>query len=193
VFGSKLAVAKDFSLNLDMDRLKQDVKSGGIYVQDNFFDHELVQAIRDDINLAQKQGYFKPSGLTNRAQSKQGFNAQDDRTVCPVLGYTGYSSDTLKTVKCHLLQLQSALAEGLGRPSLTDSTLGHELYYSSSRPGARLRRHMDEKHPELSKRGYSGASRRSISFLVYVPPSLPPFLTFFVCSFLPSIYMYICP
>merc|ERR1712196_647469 len=41
--------------------------------------------------------------------------------------------------------------------------------YSVGNPGSSLKRHMDERHPELSKRGYSnGQTRRSLSYLVYL-------------------------
>ena len=128
-----------------------------------------VAALREDIAKAKNDGFFKSSGLSNSAKGKrQNFDAKSDRSVAPVLGDSGYTSEPLLRMKKRLIQLQDELAQGLNRPTLTNQELGHELYYSSSTPGASLPRHMDCIHPELSKRGYTDTSRRSLSFLVYL-------------------------
>ena len=91
--------------------------------------------------------------------------------MCPLVYDGAYTSPAIQKIKSKLDLLQKDLAIYLNRPSLSSEDLSHELYFSVSRPGSKLRRHMDERHPELSKRGYSTNSRRSLSFLVYLSES----------------------
>ena len=149
---------------------RHEVQSGGIYVADNFLPKPTLQALQQDIHKANEEGRFEASGLSNSAKGgKQGFNSKNDRAVCPVLGSSGYRSEILELVKDdYLSKLQGEIARELNRPTLVDDRLGHELYYSRSPSGSYLKRHVDERHPELSKRGYRDASRRSISFLLYL-------------------------
>lgn len=52
---------------------------------------------------------------------------------------------------------------------MMDSSLAHECYYSQSRVGASLARHLDERHEETKgPRGWMLPSRRSISWLLYL-------------------------
>ena len=153
---------------IDMSRLREEVNSGMIHVKDSFIQPDEVAELREDIEKGKAEGYFKSSGLSNSAKALQNFDPKSDRSVAPVLGDSGYTSEPLLRMKRRLMQLQGELAVALNRPTLTNQELDHELYYSSSKPGARLPRHMDVRHPELSKRGYTGASRRSLSFLVYL-------------------------
>lgn len=158
------------SLVCDMSQLRRTVANGDIYIQDRALPRNLFEALREDAKQAKKMGKFKVSGLTNRADNGDSFNSKDDRTVCPILGSSGYRSSALGRVKTILDNFRSTLASptGLNRPTMIDDSLGHEMYYSSAVPGAFLKRHLDERHPELSRRGYLGSSRRSVSFLIYL-------------------------
>eukprot|EP00957_Ditylum_brightwellii_P103764 7904813-Ditylum_brightwellii.AAC.1 len=55
------------------------------------------------------------------------------------------------------------------RPTLSNSQLDHECYYSTSTVNASLTRHLDEFHEEFKgSRGWLLPSRRSLSWLVYL-------------------------
>lgn len=166
---ARTTAGKDVSL-IDGELLNKELQSGGVYVQDDFLPGPTLLALQQDIRRAEEKGQFKASGLSNKALVQQAFNEKNDRAVCPVLlGSSAYHSETLeKVMRDYLVKLRSELARELNRPTMMNDDLEHELYYSRSSRGSSLQRHVDERHPELSLRGYTGVSRRSVSFLLYL-------------------------
>jgi hypothetical protein len=155
--------------SIDFDELKAVVNSGRVFVHDDFINNDLLEALQQDIANAEREGRFIPSGLSNRADSLQKFDARRDRAVMPVLGTTGYTSQPLQDFERKLRSLRLALANKLERPSLNDDSIAHETYYSMSKAGAALPRHLDERHEELKgRKGWLNPSRRSISWLLYL-------------------------
>ena len=115
----------------------------------------------------QQNGAFAASGLSNTAKGdkeQQGFNAKADRSVCAIRPELGGDRETRKQFNALLEGVRDTLGQELGR-----SLVCAEQYYSSSGPGAKLARHMDERHEELKgARGYSAKYRRSVSWLCYL-------------------------
>mmetsp|Transcript_16933 Transcript_16933/g.33555 ORF Transcript_16933/g.33555 Transcript_16933/m.33555 type:complete len:447 (+) Transcript_16933:47-1387(+) len=162
---------------------------GQVVVVKNFIDDKHVKELRADAQALLSQGAFKASGLTNTAVAGtkgQGFSAVSDRSICaldfadslstgfPNSRALGGNIPTRKQLFKRMSALQQGLATKLGRPSMRDSSLGHEAGYSVYQPGASLKRHLDEHHEELkgSKGAWTFPSRRSVSWLVYLnPPS----------------------
>eukprot|EP00970_Alexandrium_tamarense_P009484 scaffold1899_cov182-Alexandrium_tamarense.AAC.4 len=120
-------------------------------------------------------------------QANQGFDVKYDRSVCPVpwwgdtltlsldseegVEVDGREENTkmLHSIQIKLQRLRLELSEILDRPTMMDSNLGHECYYSQSAPGSSLARHMDERHEETKgPRGWLLPSRRSLSWLIYL-------------------------
>ena len=156
---------EDSISGIDFGEVRGTVNAGRVYVHDGFISKDLLDELRADVTTAKERGAFQPSGLSNRASTQNVFDTQD-RLVTPVLG-SGYTSAPLLKVKTKLDEMRVALASSLDRPTMADEALPHELYYSISRKGAFLKRHMDERHEELKGRnGYLLPSRRSLSFLV---------------------------
>lgn len=149
--------------DIDYHQLRKTVNEGGVFIQDDFISKDLLQQLREDIEIA---GPYKVSGLSDKGKRQQSFSPSADRSVCPVVLNGAYTSAPLQLIKSKLDMLRHDLAVILGRSTLS---INQELYYSVGGPGSSLRRHMDERHPELSKRGYNkGDTRRSLSFLVYL-------------------------
>lgn len=112
------------------------------------------------------------SGLSNRADPNQRFSSKVDRRVAPVLGTSGWKSAPLFEIDARMRQLRLELSTALARPTLANDELPHEMYYSQSTSGALLPRHLDERHEELKgRKGWTGASRRSLSWLLYLSDS----------------------
>jgi len=154
---------------IDFDALKATVNSGRVFVHDDFVNGDLLEALQQDIANAEQEGRFTPSGLSNRADSSQKFDPRRDRAVTPVLGTTGYTSKPLEDFERKLRSLRLALSSKLERPSLADDSISHETYYSMSKAGAVLPRHLDERHEELKgRKGWLNPSRRSLSWLLYL-------------------------
>jgi len=154
---------------IDFDALKATVNSGRVFVHDDFVNGDLLEALQQDIANAEQEGRFTPSGLSNRADSSQKFDSRRDRAVTPVLGTTGYTSKPLQDFERKLRSLRLALSSKLERPSLADDSISHETYYSMSKAGAVLPRHLDERHEELKgRKGWLNPSRRSLSWLLYL-------------------------
>jgi hypothetical protein len=161
---------EEFDSLIDFKELRNTVNRGGVYYCDNFIDATLLQEMRDDIQHVDALELFKASGLSNKAQQRQDFDSKKDRSVVALKGDNAYDSVILQKMKSKLSRLQNTLSVVMDRPDLNDDNLAHELYYSMSKPGSFLKRHMDERHPELSRRGFDlqSKSRRSISFLIYL-------------------------
>jgi Rps23 Pro-64 3,4-dihydroxylase Tpa1-like proline 4-hydroxylase len=157
------------------NQLQNTVRSGRVYQQDNFLSEDEITTLLDHIHTLDKEGKMQSSGLSNTAKKDQGFG-KADRTVCPVpwwldslQGKRIVNDEKMNKISEKIQQLRMQLSDQLGRESMKDSNLAHECYYSQSRAGASLARHMDEFHEETKgTRGWLLPSRRSISWLIYL-------------------------
>ena len=164
-------------LLVDSSRLSETISAGRVYQHHNFLSKLQVQYLLDDIQQLQDDGKFAPSGLSNTAVNQQGFGNRD-RTVCTVPWWKSLlekgtankaTSQHPNTAASQLNQLRLQLSSILHRPTMADSTLAHECYYSCSQKGSFLPRHMDERHEELKgAKGWLLPSRRSLTWLVYL-------------------------
>ena len=154
---------------MDVSRLQKTVASGHVYQQLGFLNEEQVKYLLNEIQDLEKEGRFVASGLSNTAKGfAQGFG-QNDRSTCvvpwwkePLVGDTQPNE-----IAARLQQLRMTLSKVLDRPF--SQGLAHECYYSQSKVGSFLPRHMDERHEECKgAKGWLLPSRRSISWLVYL-------------------------
>ena len=160
--------AHSLTTEVDEIELRRVVNSGRVFICDDFVSPVVLEALQSDLIKAEKEGLFTVSGLSNGAATQQQFSRAKDRAIAPVLG-GGYSSLPLQGTANSLGQLRRRLAKTLNRPTMSDESLAHEMYYSISPPGAGLPRHLDERHEELKGRtGYLAKSRRSLSWLLYL-------------------------
>lgn len=91
-------------------------------------------------------------------------HGDDDEKTVPAVNW-----DSPDAIPTKVRQLQYELSTLLQRDSIADPTMDHECYYSQSKVGSFLPRHMDERHEELKgANGWLQHSRRSISWLVYL-------------------------
>jgi hypothetical protein len=97
-----------------------------------------------------------------------------DQSICVIPWFLKAleGRDTCEIPTC-VRQLQQTLSDALNhdnnRPTLADTNLSHECYYSKSEVGSRLPRHMDKRHEELKgAKGWLLPSGRSISWLIYL-------------------------
>ncbi|KAL7479273.1 hypothetical protein ACHAW6_005014 [Cyclotella cf. meneghiniana] len=163
-------------LQRDIHRLEQD----GKFVVSGLSD--VRKGLKGEITLE--------DDASNAAYSRsdQGFDVKYDRSVCPTpwwqqslslvddssIDFACYNASdqdttTLYSIQAKLQLLRRELADILDRPTILDSSLGHECYYSKSNPGSSLARHMDERHEESKgPRGWLLPSRRSLSWLIYL-------------------------
>ena len=155
---------------INVSLLQETIHAGRVFQQFDFLSEAQVQALLQDI----KECSFEPSGLSNLANKQQQFG-QEDRLLCPTPWWQASleTTDPLIQETSHQLQdLRLLLADVLNRPTLQDLTLEHECYYSISRKGSFLPRHLDERHEELKgAKGWLKPSRRSLSWLVYLSDS----------------------
>eukprot|EP00587_Corethron_hystrix_P013494 CAMPEP_0113323878 /NCGR_PEP_ID=MMETSP0010_2-20120614/16642_1 /TAXON_ID=216773 ORGANISM="Corethron hystrix, Strain 308" /NCGR_SAMPLE_ID=MMETSP0010_2 /ASSEMBLY_ACC=CAM_ASM_000155 /LENGTH=191 /DNA_ID=CAMNT_0000183011 /DNA_START=257 /DNA_END=829 /DNA_ORIENTATION=+ /assembly_acc=CAM_ASM_000155 len=121
---------------------------------------------------------FSKSGLSDTTRGlgekgSQGFG-HTDREVAPVSWWAsslggGEVPAPLREISSKIQSLRVFFSASLGRLSMSDTGLAHELYYSTSRRGAYLPRHLDEHAEELKgSRGWLAASRRSITWMIYL-------------------------
>ena len=140
---------------------------GGLVVAPNWLPADLTQRLRQDAITLQQGGSFAASGLSNTAKGdklQQGFNEKADRSVCAIRQELAGDRESRAEFNKLLEGVRSTLGRELGRELVCA-----EQYYSASGPGAKLARHMDERHEELKgARGYSAKYRRSISWLCYL-------------------------
>lgn len=157
-------------LQLDVPRLQKAIASGHVYQQFDFLNEDQVQFLLNEIQELEKNGQFVASGLSNTAKgASQGFG-QYDRSTCVVPWW----KDSLTSgdsqpheISARLQQLRMTLAQVLQRH--LSPNLAHECYYSQSKVGSFLPRHMDERHEETKgAKGWLLPSRRSLSWLVYL-------------------------
>ena len=183
------------SVILDHKRLVEAIGSGRVYQQKDFLSEIEVLQLLDEIDQLEASGKFETKGLSNTAYAgNQKFSKQADRSICPIpwfadeiLTYkpTGRTDkDFPNTIPGKIRQMQYEVSEVLDRPTIVlqrgtgggatrgDSTnikIHHEGYYSLSKVGSFLPRHMDERHEEMkSSNGWLLPSRRSLSWLIYL-------------------------
>ena len=160
------------SIDIDTVRLVEIIRSGRAYQHENFLSQEEIEWLFTDMKRLEAQGSFTKSGLSDTSRGRsQGFGNQD-RSVSAVPWW----SDTLRgniptdnVVARRMQELRYLLADALDRPTLRESDLDHECYYSTAGPGSFLPRHMDDKHEDLKgSKGWLLPSRRSLSWLLYL-------------------------
>uniref|UniRef100_A0A7R9WDI3 Prolyl 4-hydroxylase alpha subunit Fe(2+) 2OG dioxygenase domain-containing protein n=1 Tax=Pseudictyota dubia TaxID=2749911 RepID=A0A7R9WDI3_9STRA len=181
--GFAAATAKSDGLNLDVDRLRETIGSGRVHQERNFFTERQVQALLSEVDDLRSSGALQPSGLSNTNKGNNQNFGKADREVCPVPWWRESLSDGTRVpgkdlspdeeervaASTKLQDLRLSLSSLLKRPTMSDSSLTHECYYSRSTKGAFLDRHMDERHEETKgSRGWLLPSRRSISWSVYL-------------------------
>lgn len=157
------------------DIVKRTIQSGNAFQQMNFLHSQDVNELREAVLSLRESERFKPSGLSDRTKGKQEFNAKD-RQVLGIdfnnlndLAMSPSAVAALTKVYHTIKQLRFDLSLLLDRPTLADDTLAHEVYLSISSAGARLPRHLDERHEEIKGRlGWLSSSRRSLSWLIYL-------------------------
>jgi len=176
---------------LDHKRLLETINSGRVYQQKDFLSETEVLQLLDEIERLEASGKFETKGLSNTAYAgNQKFSKQADRSICPIpwfadeiLTYkpTGRTEkDFPNTIPGKIRQMQHEVSEVLDRPTIVlhgggrdggDSNsikIHHEGYYSLSKVGSFLPRHMDERHEEMKgSNGWLLPSHRSLSWLIY--------------------------
>eukprot|EP00977_Amphora_coffeiformis_P004148 scaffold846_cov168-Amphora_coffeaeformis.AAC.5 len=125
-----------------------------------------------DMKRLEAQGSFTKSGLSDTSRGRsQGFGGQD-RSVSTVPWWSDAlqgKTPTDNVLARRIQELRYFLADALDRPTLRDSDLAHECYYSTAGPGSFLPRHMDDKHEDLKgSKGWLLPSRRSLTWLLYL-------------------------
>lgn len=163
---------------LDIPKLKQAIASGRVYQHINFLTEDEVNLLWDEIHELEQSGAFTRSGLSNLAQGSNQQFGEKDRSLCPVPWWqetlagkkvTESKQEGIQSIATRLQDLRLHLAGILERPTMTDASLAHECYYSVSKVGSYLPRHMDERHEELKgAKGWLLSSRRSLSWLIYL-------------------------
>ena len=160
-------------VRLDTPRLQKDIDAGRVHQHFGFLSEEQVKEVLKEVKQLEKDGEFARSGLSNTAASDQGFG-QKDRSVCEVPWWKSSQqgipiyAPTINSwnLAQELQMLRLKMAGALERPSMCDPDLAHECYYSISRKGSFLPRHMDERHEELKgAKGRLLPSRRSMTSL----------------------------
>ena len=157
------SIASARALAFDARIASKTIKSGGIYVLDDWLEPRLARALRDDALALQEAGAFSKSGVSNTAAAASRYGAQDRavRTLGPSVGGDVQARAELDGL---LEGLRAALSERSPGPLTLE-----EQYYSIHAPGAFLGRHMDERHEACKgEAGFLHDSRRSVSWLVYL-------------------------
>ena len=157
------SIASARALAFDARIASKTIKSGGIYVLDDWLEPRLARALRDDALALQEAGAFSKSGVSNTAAAASRYGAQDRavRTLGPSVGGDVHARAELDGL---LEGLRAALSERSPGPLTLE-----EQYYSIHAPGAFLGRHMDERHEACKgEAGFLHDSRRSVSWLVYL-------------------------
>jgi hypothetical protein len=154
---------------LDIAALKRAIYSGRVYQQHEFLTEDQVQIVLAEVKAFEASGGFERKGLSNTVQKNQTFS-YNDRSVCVVPWFIKALEEKDDRDLPRLVRsLQTTLSEAFNRPSMMDTSLSHECYYSKSEVGSRLPRHMDSRHEELKgPKGWLLPSRRSLSWLLYL-------------------------
>jgi hypothetical protein len=154
---------------LNIAALKQAIYSGRVYQQQDFLNEHQVQMVLAEVSALEASGGFERKGLSNTVQKNQTFS-YNDRSVCVVPWFIkALEEKDERDIPRLMRRMQTTLSEACHRPSMMDTSLSHECYYSKSQVGSRLSRHMDERHEELKgAKGWLRPSRRSLSWLIYL-------------------------
>ena len=152
-----------------MPQLQTALSMGRAYQQLAFFSETEVQTVLAELHQLELQGRMERKGLSNTSQRNQQFTQQDRYLgVVPWFVQALEGNDT-RPIPQRIQRLHQTLAHALQRPTMLDTTLMHECYYSKSEVGSFLPRHMDERHEELKgAKGWISPSRRSLSWLIYL-------------------------
>ena len=143
------------------------INRGQLVVVPRWADPALVASLRADI--AGLRPLFRPCGVSNTATARTptpGFSATRDRRVCVIsddlAGDVGARAALARALTALATELEAAAA----RPRLRLE----EMYYSLHGPGARLGRHMDERHEETKgeEAAWALPTRRSVSWILYL-------------------------
>ena len=140
------------------------ITRGQLAVAKGWLDPQLLDALRSDANQLFHDGAFVPSGLTMRGAESNSFCAVRDRSVCVVTPELGGDRQARAAVDLELERLMERVFQ---------RRLVHaEQYYSLSPCGSSLPEHMDEHHEATIGRALPhGATRRSVSYIVYLSPA----------------------
>ena len=143
------------------------IRSGSLLVWRDWIDDPLLGALRDEVRDLDRDGNsFTPSGVATAGVD--GAYGSSDRRVCVLSSNDWTTSDARRKVRERLNDVCAALKTALQRPSLHFG----EAYFSISSDGASLKHHMDERHEETKgSRGWDTATRRSVSWLLYLNPA----------------------
>lgn len=159
--------------SLDVDGLKATICAGQVYQQRNFLSELQVSSLLQEVKELEDAGEFVRFGLSNTAERGNQQFGESDRSTCIVPWWMdfihGNELPITNIVGPSLHHLRQTLAEIFDRPTLLDSSLAHECYFSTSGVGSFLPRHMDERHEELKgPKGWIQPSRRSFTWLIYL-------------------------
>lgn len=186
--GIILATNSDTCISLlDVNCFRETIHSGRVYQQENFLNEDEIGTLLADMRRLADEGKMIPSGLSNtsRGKNEQGFG-KNDRSTCPAPWWiaslqgdrincehlninSSINCDTLNSVSVKIQQLRAQISDILQIETMKQSNFAHECYYSQSKVGASLARHLDEFHEETKgPRGWLQPSRRAISWLIYL-------------------------
>lgn len=136
---------KESSTFLDGEKLKRAIKSGRVYQQESFLSESQVQTVLQEISELEKENAFLRKGLSNTAVVNK-FDDKLDRSICPVPWFTdALKGEDTREIPQIIRRLQKTLSAVLDKPTLGDTSIPHECYYSKSEVGSRLPRHLDER------------------------------------------------
>ena len=155
---------------INVSELKKAIYSGRVYQQTDFLTEDQVQTVLSEVKELEATGGFERKGLSNTAIMKNQTFGHQDRSIAVVPWFIrALEGNDDRDIPSRIRQLQVALSNTLNRPTMMDTSLSHECYYSKSEVGSRLPRHMDERHEELKgAKGWLRPSRRSLSWLIYL-------------------------
>ncbi|KAG8463609.1 hypothetical protein KFE25_003882 [Diacronema lutheri] len=141
--------------------------AGGLVVAPGWLPSRLASELRDDARALHARGLFRTSGLRDNTVAVGGPQVYDsrDRLVCNAAPDLPGNRAARDDFERRIDGLRQELCASLGLRSLRCA----EQYYSIHGAGSRLDRHLDERHEDTKgERGWTAATRRSISWLLYL-------------------------
>lgn len=141
------------------------IASGEVVVISDWIPPSLAAALRNDARAIRARGLFRASGLRDNAPGTSQVYDERDRLVCSLAPNLPGDRRVRSALDAQLDELRGQLEGALGRRGLRCA----EQYFSVHGSGSSLKRHLDERHEDTKgERGWVGATRRSISWLVYL-------------------------
>lgn len=141
------------------------IASGEVVVIRDWISPSLAAALRNDARAIRARGLFRASGLRDNAPGASQVYDERDRLVCNLAPNLPGDRRARRALDAQLDELRGQLEGALGRRGLRCA----EQYFSVHGSGSSLRRHLDERHEDTKgERGWVGATRRSVSWLVYL-------------------------